>query len=392
MIDRATAGSIPDKPHTAMRDAEGRLLFEEMHTREGFDGPFTYFYHQFPVTAARRVTRSERGWARPRQEEDAREPLQRRLYDGAGVPPGTMLCYDRTPLLFSEQATLWLARPTETDEVYVANADGDELWFVREGRARIESNCGWLEVFDGDYVFIPRALVHRWHVISSELVLFGMEGRQGFRIPDAYRNRAGQLRLDAPYTHRDFVRPSGPIARTGQALDGPDRILVAKGGRYSLHEMERCPMDAVGWDGFVYPFAFAIEKFQPKTGALHLPPTVHTTFVGSNLVVCSFVPRLLDYHRDAIPCPYPHSNVNCDEVILYLRGDFVSRRGVGPGTISLHPSGIAHGPHPGAYEASIGAAHTDELAVMVDSFEPLSPTPQAANLEIADYHASWQTE
>jgi homogentisate 1,2-dioxygenase len=392
VIDRMAVGSIPEKPHTAMRDAEGRLLYEEMHTREGFDGPFTYFYHLYPVTAARRVSISERGWARPRVDDDAREPLKRRLYDGTRVPPGTMLCYDRTPLFFSEEATVWLARPTQTDEVYVANADGDELWFVRHGSARLESNCGWLDVAEGDYVFVPRALVHRWHVLSPEVSLLGLEGRRGFSIPEAYRNRSGQLRLDAPYTHRDFVRPSGPIARPGQPGGGPTQLLVAKGGRYSLHEMERCPMDAVGWDGFVYPFAFPIEKFQPKTGALHLPPTVHTTFAGSHLVVSSFVPRMLDYGKDAIPCPYPHSNVDCDEVILYLRGEFTSRRGVDVGAISLHPSGIAHGPHPGAYEASSGAVRTDELAVMIDSFQPLTPTPQAANLEVADYHASWQTE
>jgi homogentisate 1,2-dioxygenase len=168
-------------------------------------------------------------------------------------------------------------------------------------------------------------------------------------------------------------------------------MLVKKKGTFTRYALENPAMDVVGWDGFVYPFAFAIEKFQPKTGLVHLPPTVHATFEGRGFLVCSFVPRLVDYHPQAIPCPYPHSSVDCDEIILYLRGNFTSRRGVGPGAISLHPSGVAHGPHPGAYEASVGSKRTDELAVMCDTFEPLVPTAQAANIEDPGYHDSWKT-
>ena len=385
MIDRQTRGIVPDKPHTAMRMPDGRLLYEEMHTRDGFDGAFTYFYHANPAPAPSRVRPSDRGFAPPKNEVGAADVLQRRLYDSAKLVAGSMLCYERTPLFFNEKATVWLARPSATDEVYFANADGDELWFVHEGRARVESGCGFLAVSAGDYVFIPRALPHRWHVDSSELRLLGIEGHEGFKIPDAYRNAIGQLRMDAPYTHRDFIRPEGPAA----TLEGPAALLVQRGGTFSLLEASAPLLDIVGWDGFVYPFAFPIEKFQPKTGARHLPPTVHCTFVGSGLAIGSFVPRLLDYGKDAIPCPYPHSNVDCDEIILYLRGDFTSRRGVGPGALSYHPFGIVHGPHPGAYEASIGRARTDELAVMIDAFGPLHATPQAVNLEVEGYHASW---
>jgi homogentisate 1,2-dioxygenase len=197
--------------------------------------------------------------------------------------------------------------------------------------------------------------------------------------------------MDAPYTHRDFVRPRGPIATFEKPQEGPRELLVKKGGTFTRYELENPAMDVVGWDGFVYPLAFAIEKYQPKTGLVHLPPTVHATFEGRGFLVCSFVPRMLDTHPQAIPCPYPHSSVDCDEIILYLRGNFTSRRGVGPGAISLHPAGIAHGPQPGAYEASIGAKRTDELAVMCDTFEPLVPTAQAANIEEPAYHESWRS-
>lgn len=391
MIDRQSRGVVPPKPHTASRAPGGGLLHEEMHTRGGFDGPFTSFYHLFPVTPALEVLPATRAWPEPVAAPEGAHPLKRRLYDSSRVPLGGQLAFDRTPVLFTSELVVWLARPTSSDEVYVSDGDGDELWFVHEGEARLESSAGWLDVAPGDYVHVPRSLVHRWHLRTPSMRLLGVQAKRGMLVPASYRNPVGQLRMDAPYTHRDFVTPKGPIATFERVPDGPRDVLVVKGGRASLHRMERCPMDVVGWDGFVYPFAFAIEKFQPKTGQVHLPPTVHTTFQGSNALVCSFVPRVVDFHPDAIPCPYPHSSVDCDEIILYLRGNFTSRRGVGPGAISLHPAGIPHGPHPGAYEASLGSTRTDELAVMIDTLEPLVPTPFALALEDAGYHDSWKT-
>jgi homogentisate 1,2-dioxygenase len=390
MIDRHSAGILPPKPHTICRDAEGKLLYEEMFTRGGFSGPFTYFYHRNPVTPHREVARSKRGHAPPVPDTSAegKLPLRRRLYLSDQIAAGGQLVDRRVPILFNSSLTIFLGRPTESDDAYFANGDGDELWFVHEGSARLESPCGWLDASAGDYVWIPKALVHRWHLASKELRLVGFEARgpRGIFVPDHFRNPVGQLRMDAPYTHRDFVRPVGPAAQ-----DGPLELLVKKGGVHTHYALERSPMDVLGWDGFVYPFAFAIEKFQPKVGLVHLPPTIHTTFEADGFLVCSFVPRPTDFHPQAIPCPYPHSSVDCDEVILYLRGNFTSRRGVGPGAISLHPAGIAHGPHPGAYEASIGSTRTDELAVMLDTFEPLAPTAQAANIELTTYHESWRT-
>jgi homogentisate 1,2-dioxygenase len=382
------AGILPAKPHTVLYDAEGRLLYEEMHTRGGFSGAFTYFYHRHPVTPHREVSASPRGWQEPAADEAGRFPLRRRLYQSGKVPKAGQLLDRRTPILFNKDITVLLARPAESDDAYFANGDGDELWFVYEGGARLESPCGWLDVAEGDYVFVPRSLIHRWH-IASPMRAVCFEGRHGVMIPEAFRNPVGQLKMDAPYTHRDFVRPKGPVATLEKDQDGPRMLVAKKAGRFTQYALERPPMDVVGWDGFVYPWAFAIEKYQPKTGAVHLPPTIHTTFAGPGFLVCSFVPRVTDTHPDAIPCPYPHSSVDCDEVILYLRDNFTSRRGVGPGAISLHPAGIAHGPHPGAYEASIGTKRTDEMAVMVDTYEPLLPTAQAVNIEEAGYHESW---
>jgi homogentisate 1,2-dioxygenase len=203
-------------------------------------------------------------------------------------------------------------------------------------------------------------------------------------LPREFRNPVGQLRMDAPYTHRDFVRPvfKGP-------RPGPKRILVKKDDAFVERFPVASPFDVVGWDGTVWPFAFDILKFQPKTGLVHLPPTVHSTFAGRNALVCSFVPRVTDTHPDAIPCPYPHMSVDCDEIIYYVRGNFTSRKGVGPKAVSLHPAGVPHGPHPGAYEGSIGTRSTDEVAVMMDTFAPLRLTQQALALESPGYHDSW---
>jgi homogentisate 1,2-dioxygenase len=390
MIDRQSAGLIPDKPHTVCRTADGKLLYEEMFTRGGFSGPFSYFYHRFPITAHREVAVSDRGWPAPRAIEGTPSPLRRRLYLSDRAPVGGMLVDRRVPILFNRDVTVLLARPDASDDTYFANGDGDELWYVQQGQARLESPCGFLPVAEGDYVWIPRSLIHRWH-IEKPMRLLGFEAHGGLFIPDMFRNPVGQLRMDAPYTHRDFVRPEGPIATPERAQEGPRELLVKKRHVFTRYAPEQPLMDVVGWDGFVYPFAFAITKYQPKTGQVHLPPTIHATFEGRGFLVCSFVPRVTDTHPQAIPCPYPHSSVDCDEIILYLRGNFTSRRGVGPGAISLHPAGVAHGPHPGAYEASIGSTRTDELAVMCDTFEPLVPTAQATSLEDPGYHDSWRT-
>jgi homogentisate 1,2-dioxygenase len=225
VIDRAWAGLIPQKPHTVHKDSKGELLYEEMHTRSGFSGAFTYFYHRFPITPHREVAESKRGWPTAELDPRAIYPLRRRLYDSGKIPAGGQLLDARTPILFNKDVTILLARPTETDDAYFANGDGDELWFVHEGAARLESPCGWLDVKEGDYVWVPRSMVHRWHVARPMRALC-FEAHGGVMIPADFRNPVGQLKMDAPYTHRDFVRPQGPISTPDAIQDGP-RELVA---------------------------------------------------------------------------------------------------------------------------------------------------------------------
>jgi homogentisate 1,2-dioxygenase len=381
VIDRMQLGRVPAKPHTVFRDADGKLLWEECLTRLGFDGEFTILYHEGPP-----MTDVEIGPVEPgpldRQVVRALEaaPLRRRLLLGENAPEGY------TPVLANEDVVVSFVRlpAAPAPELAFANGDGDDLFFIRSGEAILETVVGDLPVGGGDYVLVPRGLVHRL-VVAEPLEGIVFELRGGFHLPLQFRSPAGQLRMDAPYTHRDFRRP----------VLGPPRpelrqVLVKREDRFVRRITAAPVFDVVGWDGFVWPFAFPILAYQPKTGLVHLPPTIHSTFAGRGALVCSFVPRATDTHPDAIPCPYPHSSVDCDEVIYYVKGSFTSRKGVGAKALSLHPAGIPHGPHPGAYEGSIGTKSTDELAVMVDTFKPLALTEQARALEHQPYHESWK--
>jgi homogentisate 1,2-dioxygenase len=298
-------------------------------------------------------------------------------------------------LLSNSDVAIGVCRPTEKAARYFSNADGDELYFVQSGTGRIESMFGPLPYRPGDYLLIPRGTVYRVVPDATQgggegALWLLIEGRTHIEIPQNFRNPAGQLRMDAPYSHRDFRRPAELPAPSGPEFhDGRYPIIVKRGGSYHEIVRDADPMGVVGWDGTVYPIALSIHDYQPKVGRVHLPPTVFTTFVGGGFVVCSFVPRLTDFDESAIPCPYPHSSVDCDEVIFYVSGNFTSRRGIGPASISHHPAGIPHGPQPGAYEGSIGKTRTDELAVMIDTFQPLGLTADARTIEDPNYHDSW---
>lgn len=388
MIDRMQLGLVPEKPHTVFRNSRGELLFEHCFTRQGFEGAFSILYHEHHPSIQTGHRASARGW--PKAQAAPADVLLRRHYLSPKLPVGGRMLDARTPLLFNNDVTLLVARPTEDDDLFFSNGDGDELHYVHEGAGTLETALGLLPFKAGDYVLLPRAVMHRWTWKTPGYVLTAL-GHGFIDVPRNFRNAYGQLRMDAPYTHRDFGRPlwpEGGIARYLQ--NAPRTVVVRRGGRFFEYDSSTPPLDVVGWDGVVWPFTFDIEKFQPKTGSVHLPPTIHTTFAGNRFVVCSFVPRRTDFHPDAIPCPYPHSSVDCDEVIFYVRGNFTSRKGVGPGSVSLHPAGIVHGPHPGAYEKSIGTTHTEELAVMFDTFVPLEPTRQALEIEDRDYMASWE--
>lgn len=380
MIDARRTGLLPTKPHTAHRRPDGSLYFEHCFTRDGFDGPYSILYHERPPQTHRGAAEVAPLWAPRIAVEDG--ALRRRLLQTGQAPAGGSPATGRVPLLFNADLTVGSLRPTEPDGEYLANGDGDDLFYVQAGGGELLSWFGRLRFGQGDYVCVPRGVAHRFVLDPGEQHWLWVECRSGLRVLSQYRNPVGQLRMDAPYTHRDFRAP---------ALDGatdpggPRTVVTKRADRFTRHTWDGDVLDVVGWDGVVWPFAFHILRFSPKTGQVHLPPTVHGTFATGGSLVCSFVPRVVDYGEGAIPCPYPHSNVAVDEVIFYCDGDFTSRRGVGGGSVSLHPAGVPHGPHPGAYERSIGTTRTRELAVMIDTFEPLRLTAAAAGLESAAY-------
>ncbi len=386
MIERRFAGRIPPKHHTALRDDQGGLHHEECLTRDGFDGPYTIMYHRHrPHTAISMP--AAHGWAVPTPNSATPAHLARRHYRGQdlktrGGPPIDA----RVPILFNDDVVLSLVFPDAADPVYFANGDADDLFYVHAGSGVLRSPLGDLRFAPGDYVFVPRGLLHRLVPapgVPQHWLSIACLG--GLTLPRQWRNEIGQLRMDAPYCHRDFRAPEfvGPID------EGIRESVVKRNGTFHGFAHPESPFDVVGWDGTVYPFAFPILNFQPRVGLVHLPPTWHGTFATRGALICSFVPRPLDFHPNAVPCPYPHSSVDCDEFIFYCRGSFTSRRGVGAGSVSLHPAGIPHGPHPGTYESSIGKHHTDELAVMLDTFKPLRPTAAAIAIEDPDYERSF---
>jgi homogentisate 1,2-dioxygenase len=385
MLDRMTAGTIPDKPHTALRDGGGQLRHEECLTRDGFDGPFTILYHaERPHIAA--PSTPTHGWEIPEAVDDETRPLARRHYRSQEVPRrGGPPIDARVPLVFNEDVVVSIAYPDEADPVYFANGDGDDLVFVLEGGGVLRTALGDVTFAANDYVFVPKGLLHRFVPDDRPQAWLSLECASGFGLLRQWRNEVGQLRMDAPYTHRDFRRP----VFGGPRDEGLRDLVVKRGDAFHGFRYPHAPLDVVGWDGTVYPWAFPIHRFAPRVGLVHLPPTVHGTFATRGALICSFVPRPLDFHPQAIPCPYPHSSVGCDEIIFYCAGSFTSRKGVGPGSISHHPAGVIHGPHPGAYEGSIGAHATDELAVMLDTTRPLHATAAARAVEDADYHQSF---
>jgi homogentisate 1,2-dioxygenase len=383
MLDRIVQGSVPRKHHLAFRGADGKLLHEEAFTREGFEGPYTLLYHQGRPHASRAVE-TRHGSGLPVAAPPG--PLARRHYRTQELPARRGPAVDaRVPLLFNADVVIGMVAPTEADPVYQANGDGDDLYFVFEGGGLLRSTMGDLRFGKDDYLYVPKGLVHRFVPDEGRQRWLSLEFLGGLRLPRQWRNETGQLRMDAPYSHRDFRR----VEWTGPMDEGIRDVVVKRSGAFHGYRHEASPLDVVGWDGAVYPFAFPILNFQPRAGLVHLPPTWHGTFAARGALVCSFVPRVLDFHPEAIPCPYPHASVDVDEVLFYVRGEFTSRRGVGPGSISFHPAGVMHGPHPGAYEGSIGARTTNELAVMLDCQLPLRPTPEAAGVEDAGYQESF---
>jgi homogentisate 1,2-dioxygenase len=383
MLERRVAGTVAKKHHVALREG-GQLCFEECLTRDGFDGPYTILYHRGRPHAERAIELGH-GWTLPAVTTEAR-PLRKRHYWSQRLPSLARPPVDaRVPLLHNADVVLGVLKPRGEDPTYFCNGDGDDLYYVHEGGGRLRSVLGDVRFTAGDYLFVPRGLVHRFVLDEHPQHWLSIEALGGVGPLRQFRNDVGQLRMDAPYSHRDFKTPEfiGPLD------EGIRSVVVKRGGGFHGFAWAASPLDVVGWDGTVYPWAFPISNFQPRVSSVHLPPTWHGTFAARGALICSFVPRPVDFGPDAIPCPYPHASVDCDEFIFYCRGNFTSRKGVGPGSISHHPAGIPHGPHPGAYEGSIGAKATDELAVMLDTYRPLSATDAALAIEDAAYHDSF---
>ena len=383
MLDRVAQGHLPAKHHVQHPNPNGGLFWEECLTRRGFDGPYSILYHQ-NAPHQHRAKMLPHGWPAPvastTTELRKRHFRSQDLSESSGAPVNA-----RRPLVFNEDVIVSVMSPTAADPVYVSNADGDELLFIREGSGILRCQFGDLPFSQHDYVWIPKGILHR--LIPDEGVnhWLSIECPKGVTIPQQWRNESGQLRMNAPYCHRDFQRPNF----CGPTDEGIRELVVKRGGLFSGFELPDSPLDVVGWDGSVYPLVFPIHCFQPRVGQIHLPPDAHGTFSTPGALICSFVPRAVDFHDKAIPCPYPHSSVDCDELLFYCTGDFTSRRGVGPGSISIHPAGIPHGPHPGAYAQSVGTRETEELAVMLDTFRPLQFTDLALGLEAPEYMDSF---
>lgn len=376
-------GKVPRKRHTQFRQPDGSLYSEQVFGTRGFSGIASILHHVHPPTSVAEFTTLKEN----RPEVLAEEGLCHRHLRTALLPPSGDPITGRVPLLVNEDVSIGLCRPVSGMEYFYKNADGDDLLFVHQGRGRLETMFGTLPFDAGDYLVIPRGTIYRVVADDPVLRLLVIESASTVEVPRRYRNEYGQMLEHAPYCECDLRVPE---ALETHEETGRFEVRIKARGRMTAYYYPFHPLDVAGWDGYVYPWALNIRDFEPITGSLHQPPPVHQTFEGHNYVVCSFVPRMLDTHPDAVPVPYHHSNLESDEVLYYVNGNFGSRRGIEVGSITLHPSGLPHGPQPGAVEASLGQKRTEELAVIVDTFRPLRRTRAAASLEDERYPFSWQ--
>ena len=375
-------GRVPRKRHVAFRKDDGSLHYEELVGTQGFSGLSSLLYHLRLPTAVRSV-RSIRGLGWVAEPERV---VRNRHFRTGNLPTGPSPVLDRVPLLFNSQVALSLAHPRKEDHFFYRNGQGDEIVYVVEGAGVLESSFGELDWKAGDYVVIPRGILHRWRLGQGPHRLLVIESAGCVRTPERYRNAHGQLTEAAPFCERDIRRPERLVVHDDK---GDHAVVIKSGNRLVEMTMTHHPFDVVGWDGYYYPWALSIHDFEPRVGRVHLPPPFHQTFEGDGFVVCSFVPRPYDFEPDAVAAPYSHQNVMSDEVLFYANSEFMSRKGIETGSITLHPDGLPHGPQPGRTEQSIGAKATGELAVMIDTFRPLLVSREALTIEDPTYHASW---
>jgi homogentisate 1,2-dioxygenase len=376
-------GEIPRKRHTQFRKPDGSLYAEELISTLGFSSIYSLVYHCHPPTLVKAI--DEPYSVEP--EYVLQRNMRNRSFMTFKTQPNADYLKSRVVLLGNSDLTMSTAAPTQsTNDYYVKNADADEVIFIHEGSGKLLTLYGEIAFEYGDYLVIPRGTIYQLNFDSTENRLMIIESFSPIIPPKRYRNEFGQLLEHSPYCERDIKLP---VNLKTHDEKGDFKVMIKKQNYIYPYTYATHPFDAIGWDGYVYPYAFSIHDYEPITGRLHMPPPIHQTFEGHNFVICSFVPRLYDYHPLSIPAPYNHSNVDSDEVLYYVAGDFMSRKHVEKGMISLHPKGIPHGPHPGTVEKSIGAKETLELAVMIDPFQPLQLTKAAMEMEDENYWKSW---
>ena len=376
-------GKIPHKRHTVFRQENGELYHEQLFGTAGFDGMSTLMYHIQPPTVVKEV----KGQKDIAPEIAIEKNMLMRSFRGYDLQPKEDYVESRVPVLVNSDCYIELAAPSKSmSEYFYKNADADEVIFIHRGSGKLRTQLGNIDFSYGDYLVIPRGMIYQMEFNDSDNRLFIIQSFHPVFTPKRYRNWFGQLLEHSPYCERDIRRPHELETHNEE---GDFLIRIKKQDVLYDYVYAHHPFNVVGWDGYNFPYAFSIHDFEPITGRVHLPPPIHQTFETSAFVICSFVPRLYDYHPDSIPAPYNHSNIDSDEVLYYVDGDFMSRNNIEKGQITLHPSGIPHGPHPGAYERSIGKTETQELAVMIDTFKPLKLTKRAMEMELPEYVKSW---
>ena len=377
-------GKIPPKRHTQFRQPDGSLYKEELVSSEGFSGIYSNLYHINAPTRIKDVKDAVKYGSKRIEKYDLK---QTHLNTSKVTVTGEDYLSARKVLLMNSDCSISICSPIKRKMNYFyKNAEGDEVLYVHDGKGVLISPFGKLDLRQGDYVVIPRTVIYKLEFEEGPLRLLIIESASPIETVKRYRNQLGQLGEHSPYCERDIRPPHELITDT---VKGEFLLQIKKQGYLHQYIYDYSPLDLVGWDGFLWPYAFSIHDFEPITGRIHQPPPTHQTFQAHNFVICSFVPRLFDYHPLAIPAPYNHSNIDSDEVLYYAEGNFMSRRGIERGSFTLHPGGLPHGPHPGTVEKSIGAKETHELAVMIDTFHPLHLTEDSLEFLDKNYPMSW---
>jgi homogentisate 1,2-dioxygenase len=379
-------GKIPHKRHTTFKKPDGSLYQEELFGTAGFAGMSSLIYHLYPPTVVSEIKRGED--VSPKIAID--KNMKALSFKGFSLKPEQDFLKSRKTLFANNDLHIGLAAPKEfSKDYFYRNSDADEMLFIHKGSGKLKTMYGDIEFKYGDYLIIPRGTTYQIDFNTEDNRILYIESFSPILTPNRYRNNFGQLLESSPFCERDFRLPKDLKTHDEK---GEFKVLSKKQGVMWEYTHANHPFDVVGWDGFHYPYAFSIHDFEPITGRIHMPPPIHQQWEAAGFVVCSFVPRKYDYHPESIPAPYHHSNIDSEELLYYVDGDFMSRNNIELGQLTLHPGGIPHGPHPGAIERSVGKTETGELAVMIDPFNPLMITEEALKLEVDDYYKSWITE